>query len=81
VQSTDLKLEITEHKSIAHLEARSPTIESVDVQYDATSIVTPLTKIEEATVSKPILNLHGAGIDLPEVELVKPGPLPVIVIA
>ncbi|CAF1071080.1 unnamed protein product [Rotaria magnacalcarata] len=81
VQSTDLKLEITEHKSIAHLEARSPTIESVDVQYDATSIVTLLTKIEEATVSKPILNLHGAGIDLPEVELVKPGPLPVIVIA
>ncbi|CAF3706455.1 unnamed protein product [Rotaria socialis] len=81
VQPTDLKLEITEHKSIAHLEPRPPTIEPVDVQYEATSIATPLTKIAEAPVSKPILNLHGAGIDLPEVELVKPGPLPTIVIA
>ncbi|CAF4484805.1 unnamed protein product [Rotaria sp. Silwood1] len=76
VESIHAQPEIVEHKTIAHLEARPATIEPIDVQYEKTSIVVPLTKTDESTVSKPIINLHGAGVDLPKVELVKPELLP-----
>ncbi|CAF3864826.1 unnamed protein product [Rotaria sp. Silwood2] len=78
VESIDIQPEIVERKTITHLEARPATIEPIDVQYEKTSIVVPLTKTDESTISKPIINLHGAGVDLPAVELVKPGPLPTL---
>jgi hypothetical protein len=70
-----------EHKVTTHLEPRPATIEPVDVQPEPTPIVIPSTKKEESTVTKVTTvttNLHGAAVDLPEVELVKPGPLPTI---
>ncbi|CAF0820843.1 unnamed protein product [Rotaria sordida] len=79
IESINVQPEIVKHKTITHLEARSPTIEPIDVQYEKTSIVVPLTrKTDESTSSKPTINLHGAAVDLPEIELVKPGPLPTL---
>jgi len=70
-------------KPIVHLEPRPATIEPVDVQAEPTRIVIPLKKGEESTVLKTTItttttNLHGAPVDLPQIELVTPGPLPTL---
>lgn len=75
---------VVEHKTtITHLEPRPATIEPVDIQIEPTPIILSSKKKDEpSTVSKSTtataLNLHGAGVELPEVELVEPGPLPTI---
>lgn len=82
IEPVDVQAEPAEHKVATHLEPRPATIEPVDVQPEPTPIIIPSTKKEESTVSKvataATTNLHGASVDLPEVELVKPGPLPTI---
>jgi hypothetical protein len=78
IEAVDVQPEIIEHKTITHLEPRSPIIEPVDVQPEPTPIVIPSTKKDESTVSKTPLSLHGAPVDLPELDLVKPGPLPTL---
>jgi hypothetical protein len=79
IEPVDVQAEPVEHKTATHLEPRPAIIEPVDVQPEPTPIVIPLTKKEESTVTKATtLNLHGAAVDLPEIELVKPGPLPTI---
>ncbi len=72
--------EIIEHKTHVHLEPRPATIEPVDVQPEKPSIIIPLTKHEDIIVTKkPVtIDLHGAAVNLPEIELVKPGPLPIL---
>lgn len=78
----DLQADIVEHKTITHLEPRPATIEHVDIQVEPTPIILSSKKDETSAVSKTTTtaatNLHGAGVELPEVELVKPGPLPTI---
>lgn len=70
-----------EHKSVVHLEARPPTIEKIEVPEEPTPVVlSSKTKSDETTLSKAISNLHGAAVELPEIELNKPGPLPTITI-
>lgn len=72
-----------EHKVQIHLEPRPATIEPVDVQSEPARIVVPLTrKSEDKTVTKKsvIVDLHGAAVDLPAIELVTPGPLPTLAI-
>jgi len=66
---------------VEHLEPRPATIEPIHVESEPTPIVIPKEKHEESTVSKALENLHGASIDLPQVELVTPGPLPILTIA
>ncbi|CAF1620683.1 unnamed protein product [Adineta ricciae] len=85
IEPVDVQAEESEHKVTTHLEPRAPTIEPVDVQPELAPAIVHATKHEESTVSKittPILlqNLHGAAVDLPEVELVEPGPLPTLTI-
>lgn len=73
-----------EHKPQVHLEPRPATIEPVDVQAEpAPVVIVSLTKSEEKTVTKKstTLDLHGAAVDLPKVELVTPGPLPTLSIS
>ena len=77
----DLQADIVEPKPIVHLEARPDTVEPIVFQSEATPIVIPSTKSEESTVAKSLVNLHGASVNLPEVELVKPGPLPTLPLA
>lgn len=80
-EPVDLQADIVEPKPIVHLEARPDTVEPIVFQSEATPIVIPLTRSEESTVAKSLVNLHGAPMDLPEVELVKPGPLPTLPLA
>ena len=61
-----------------HLEARPATIEPIDVPSEPTPIVIPKAKHDESVVSKALDNLHGASVDLPQVDLVTPGPLPAL---
>jgi len=77
IEPVDVQAEVIEKKPIVHLEPRAPTIEPVDVQPDVTPIVIPSTKSEES-IRLSETHLHGAPVDLPEVELVKPGPLPTL---
>lgn len=64
------KLEVLEEKPIVKSE-------SVVVKSKPTPVVLPPVKTEEISVIKSSgLNLHAAAVQLPEVELVKPGPLP-----
>ncbi|CAF3551891.1 unnamed protein product [Adineta steineri] len=76
IEPVDVQSETIEHKSLKHLEPRAPTIEPVDIQSGQLPTVIPLTKSEESTVSKTAIHLHGAAVDLPEVKLVEPTPLP-----
>ncbi|UJR35322.1 hypothetical protein I4U23_028083 [Adineta vaga] len=83
IEPVDVQAEVTEEKPHIHLEPRSPVIEPVDVQPDEPPIIVHATKHEESTISKstpsPLtIDLHGAAVDLPEVELVEPGPLPTL---
>jgi hypothetical protein len=52
----------------------------VDVQSEPTPHVIPRTKSEDKTVTKkPVtIDLHGAAVNLPKIELVEPGPLPTL---
>jgi hypothetical protein len=81
IEPVDVQAEPIEHKPIIHLEPRAATIEPVDVQHEQTPIVIPSTKHQESTVSKVKTSLHGAPLDLPEIELVTPGPLPTLSIS
>lgn len=65
---------------VEHLEPRPATIEPIHVDAEPTPIVIPTEKHEESVVSKALENLHGASVELPQVELVTPGPLPTITI-
>ncbi len=78
IEPVDVQAEIIEHKTITHLEPRAAIIEPVDVQAEPTPIFISSRKSEESTVTT---NLHGAGVDLPKIELVEPGPLPTLPIA
>lgn len=85
IEPVDVQAETEELKTITHLESRPATIEPIDIQVEPSPIVLSLKKDEPSTVSKTTTtttaaatNLHGAGVDLPEIELVKPGPLPTI---
>lgn len=91
IEPVDVQADPVPEKPVVHLEPRAPTIEPVDVQADSSQLassaplVTRLATIEslektkqDATVPKPTVMLHGAPVDLPEIELVKPGPLPVL---
>ena len=87
IEPVDVQVET---KPLVHLEPRSPVIEPVDVQADSWQLastaplvarpaeIESLEKKQDATVPKPTVMLHGAPVDLPEIELVKPGPLPVL---
>ena len=78
IEPVDVQADVVEEKHKVHLEPRPATIETIHVQSEPTPIVIPSTKKDESTVSKTALNLHGAPVDLPEIELVKPGPLPTL---
>lgn len=84
IEPVDVQAETEEHKTITHLEPRPAMIEPIDIQVEPTPIVLSPKKDESSTVSKTATttaaatNLHGAGVELPEIELVKPGPLPTI---
>lgn len=83
IEPVDVQAEESEHKVATHLEPRAPTIEPVDVQPEQPPAIAHAVKHEESTVSKTIApallqDLHGAAVDLPEVELVEPGPLPTL---
>lgn len=70
-----------EHKPEIHLQPRPATIEPVDVQPDlAPAVILSSPKSEVKTVGKKSLtiDLHGAAVDLPPIELVTPGPLPTL---
>ncbi|CAF0958978.1 unnamed protein product [Rotaria sordida] len=69
-----------EHEPMIHLEPRPPVIEPVYVQPEKTQTIVPLTKTDEVTkiTKKPSIDLHGAAVNLPDVELVQPGPLPTL---
>ncbi|CAF3400959.1 unnamed protein product [Rotaria socialis] len=75
-----LKSQVIEHEPIIHLEPRSPVIEPVDVQPEERNIIIPLTKTDEMTIQKKRahIDLRGAAIKLPDIELVQPGPLPTL---
>ena len=69
-EPTKRKLDVLEEKPIV-------ASESVMVQSKPAPVVLPPAKTKEISVIKsPGLNLHAAAVQLPEVELVKPGPLP-----
>ena len=58
-----------------HFEPRSPVIESSDVQSEPAPILTPSIKSQESTIVKrPIAELHGTDVNLPNVESAQPGP-------
>jgi hypothetical protein len=79
LQPPIIKTELIQHKPEIHLKSRPATIEPVDVQFEKTPIVIPLTKSEPVTVTKkPTVDLHGAAVHLPEIQLVEPGPLPTL---
>ncbi len=81
IEPVDVQAEIVEHKAEVHLVPRPATIEPVDVQPEKIPIVIQSKKTEQITVTKkPTIDLHGAAVNLPEIELelVKPGPLPTI---
>ncbi|UJR10546.1 hypothetical protein I4U23_014746 [Adineta vaga] len=80
IEPVHVKPEIVEHKtSVHHLEPRPATIEPVDVQPEKTPIVIPSRKSNHSKTSKkPAIDLHGAAVHLPAVELVEPGPLPTL---
>ena len=82
VTHADIQLSTTiEHKPDIHLEPRPATIEPVDVQHKSTvTVVVPTVKSDVKIVGKKSLttDLHGAAVDLPDIELVTPGPLPTI---
>lgn len=81
-ETSEIQLSTTvEHKPEIHLEPRPATIEPVDVQPESTvTVVVPSTKSEIKVTEKKSLtiDLHGAAVDLPDIELVTPGPLPTI---
>jgi hypothetical protein len=79
IEPVHVQSEVAEHKTHAHLEPRPATIEPVDVQPEETPVVIPLKKAQRPTTTKKTtIGLHGAGVDLPRVELVEPGPLPTL---
>jgi hypothetical protein len=79
IEPVDVQAEIVEHKAEVHLVPRPATIEPVDVQPEQTPIVIQSKKTKQITVTKkPTIDLHGAAVNLPEIEWVKPGPLPTI---
>ncbi|CAF2544234.1 unnamed protein product [Rotaria sp. Silwood2] len=79
IERITLKSKNIEHEPMIHLEPRSPVIEPVDVQPEKTPVIVPLTKTDEMTITKkPTIDLHGAAIKLPDIELVQPGPLPTL---
>ncbi|CAF1501450.1 unnamed protein product [Adineta ricciae] len=81
IEPVEVHHEVIEHKVQTHhhhhLEPRPATIEPVDVQPEKTPIVIPSKKSEhKIVVKKPTLDLHGASVQLPPIQLVEPGPLP-----
>ena len=79
IEPIHVQSEVIEHKNQIHLEPRPATIESVHVQPEKTPIVIPSKKTEHTKASKKLaIDLHGAAVDLPPVELVEPGPLPTL---
>ncbi|CAF3379296.1 unnamed protein product [Rotaria sp. Silwood1] len=79
IEPITFKPKTIEHEPMIHLEPRSPVIEPVDVQPEKTPIIVPLTKTDEMIITKkPTIDLHGAAVKLPDIELVQPGPLPTL---
>lgn len=69
---------VDEQQVLTGLEAASINVESVDIVTETKDIVKTDLKADESAILKPLANLHGASVTLPEVELVSPGPLPSI---
>ncbi|CAM4760231.1 unnamed protein product [Rotaria magnacalcarata] len=80
VEPITLKSQVIEHEPIIHLEPRSPIIEPVDVQPEERNIIILPTKTDEMTIQKKRIHidLQGAAVKLPDIELVQPGPLPTL---
>ncbi|CAF2111154.1 unnamed protein product [Rotaria magnacalcarata] len=80
VEPITLKSQVIEHEPIIHLEPRSPIIEPVDVQPEERNIIILPTKTDEMTSQKKRIHidLQGAAVKLPDIELVQPGPLPTL---
>ena len=70
--------EIVEENVVTKLEALPIAIESVEVQDESTKAAALTSDNQPSTLLKPFINLHGAPVDLPEVELVSPSPLPTL---
>ncbi|CAF1545270.1 unnamed protein product, partial [Adineta steineri] len=78
-ESVHIQSDIHELKTPVHLEPRPPTIVPVDAPIEKVPIIISPKKSEPIAVTKkPTIDLHGAAVVLPEVQLVKPGPLPTL---